>query len=158
MFKFLLKFVPGWGPALSAAWDFIVKHWKFFLFAGLIGLIVYQNKVATRFLFGLETIPHMREVVAKKDEEIVQLTTDLQTAVAANGQLTISIDQLNTTVSVWVKTSDELKKKNADLQLRLNQMRKENDKKVQDILNGQTPETCEASIEYLRDQRLKLTW
>lgn len=165
MFKFLLKFIPGWGPALSTAWGFIttgfqfvVKHWKFFSIAAMVGLIVYQNQAVSRFLFGLETIPHMRTVVVARDKEIVQLKTDLKTAVDGNAKLTSTIGELNTTVAEWQKTSKDLEKKIKDLQVRLDKMRKENDKKVQDILNGQTPESCEASIEYLRDQRLKLTW
>lgn len=165
MFKFLLNFIPGVGPFLSAAWtyvtiafQFVVKHWKFFSIAALVGLIVYQNEVTTRFLFGLETIPHMRQVVAEKDKSIVQLKADLKTAVEGNKQLTTSIAQLNTTVGEWKKTSDDLKKKNAELQKRLTQMRKDNDKKVQDILNQKTPQTCEESIDFLRDKRLSLTW
>lgn len=165
MWRFLLSFIPGIGPIMTAigqfisnVFAFVVKHWKFFAIAALVGTLLYQNFATTRFVFGLETIPHLQGEVAKRDEQIKNLKEDLNKVVTANQALTNSIGALNTTIGQWKSISDELKKKNADLQKHLNQMRIDTDKRVRDILNAQTPATCEESIDFLRDQRQKLTW
>lgn len=165
LLKLLLNFIPGIGPIMSAistffstALAFVVKHWKFFAIGALVGTILYQNFATTRFVFGLETIPHEQTVIAQRDKDIVGLKANLATVVTANKNLTDSIGQLNSTIGQWKSITDDLKKKNADLQKRLNQMRVDTDKKVKDILNTKTPVTCEDSFDFLRAIREKLTW
>lgn len=165
MLKFLLNFIPGIGPIMSAiatiatnVFQFVLQHWKFFAIAALVGTIAYQNFSATRFVFGLETIPHEQVVIKQKDDQIVELKADLAKVVTANQNLTTSIGALNTTVGDWKQKSDELEAQNKALQGKLDQMRVETDKKVQDILNMKTPATCKDSIDFLRIEREKLTW
>ena len=158
MLKFLLNFIPGIGPFLSAAsgifssvFGFVLQHWKFFTIAAMVGTIVYQNEAKTRFVFGLNTIPYLQV-------QVVSLKKDLAQAVDANQKLTTSIGALNTTVGEWEAKTAALQKQNDALQSKLNQMRTDTNKKVQDILNGKTPTTCEASIDFLRQEKGGLTW
>lgn len=158
MWKFLLNFIPGVGPFLSEGWEllshagsYIAKHWIVFLFLAMAGTIWYQNFASTRFLFGFDTLPHERQQVA-------QLQSQLQTAVTANQKLTSDIAAVNGIVGQWKSVSDGLQKQNNALQGKLNQERAANDKKVQDILSGTTPTTCEGSIDFLRDESGALTW
>lgn len=158
MWKLLLNFIPGVGPFLSAAADFVTKHWKFFVIAGMIGTLAYQNFSVHRFVFGVETIPHEQLIIKQDEAQIANLKDDLKQAVDANKKLTFSIGALNTTVGEWKSRTDELEAQNQLLQGNLDQMRVDTDKKVQDILNIKTPTTCKDSIDLLRFEREKLTW
>lgn len=158
MWKFLLNFIPGVGPFLSEGWTlfsgiggYIAKHWVVFLFLGMAGTILYQNEATTRFVFGFDTLPYERQ-------QIVKLQADLKLAVDANQKLTTNIEALNSTVGQWKSISDDLQKKNGQLQGTLDKERVVNNKKVQDILNSKTPTTCEGSIEFLRQESGALTW
>jgi uncharacterized coiled-coil protein SlyX len=158
MLKFLLNFIPGIGPALSAAWSFIAAHWHFFAVAAIVGMLAYQNFSNTRFLFGIPTIPHLEQQVAADKVEIDTLTKDLDIAAKANATLAKSITDQNTTIGQWKDVSDKLQKQNDALVGTLAQMQHDTSTQVTAILKGKTPETCEASIQYLRDMRQKLTW
>lgn len=165
MFKLLLNFIPGVGPFLSEGWTllggvggYIAKHWIVFLFLGMAGTIGYQNFASTRFVFGLNTVPYLEKKIAQDQIDIAGLKHDVQIAADANKQLTVSIGALNTDVGQWKSISDGLQKKNDALQGQLVQMRKDTDKKIQNILNAPTPKTCEASIDFLRKERSELTW
>ncbi len=154
----LLKFLPGIEPILTNIENFIVKHWKGIVICLMIGTIAYQNFSEHRFVLWIPTIPYLEQQVAKDQVEIKQLKTDLDIAAKANAALAGTIQQDNATVQQWKDVSDRLQKQNQALQVQLVQMRKDNNKKVSDILNGTTPTTCEASIQYLRDMKSKLGW
>jgi peptidoglycan hydrolase CwlO-like protein len=158
MWKVLLNFIPGVGPFLSEGWtllsgvgSYIAKHWVMFLFLGMAGTIWYQNAAQTRFVFGLETVPHLRA-------QIVQLQAQVKQVEDANAKLTNNISSLNSVVGQWKSVSDGLQKKNDALQGILDKERVANNKKVQNILNSKTPTTCEGSIDFLRQQKGQLTW
>ena len=165
MFGFLLNFIPGVGPLLATAGtilsnvlDFVMKHWKFFAIASLVGCIAYQNFEPTRFVFGLETIPHEQLVIKQDQVQIANLKDALNQAVTANQKLTTSIGALNTTVGEWEAKTSELQKENDALAGKLADLRVQTNKKVQDILNSKTPTSCEASIDFLRTEKGGLTW
>lgn len=158
MWKFLLNFIPGVGPFLSEGWtllggigSYVAKHWIVFLFLAMAGTIAYQNLSKTRFIFFAETIPHLQA-------QVTQLQGALNQAVAANQKLTTDISAVNGIVGQWESVSNNLQKQNQALQGQLNQERVANDKKVQDILNSQTPTTCEGSIDFLRQESGVLQW
>lgn len=158
MWKLLLNFIPGVGPFLSAAGSFIANHWQFFAVAGMVGMLAYQNFSATRFLFGIPTIPHFTQQLAADQVTIGQLKSDLKIATDANAKLTKSIQDQNLTIQQWAVISEHLKQDNAKLQTTLDNMRTTNENNVKHILNGKTPTSCEASIQYLRDMSQKLVW
>jgi len=165
MFGFLLNFIPGVGPILAAAGpilsnalDFVMKHWKFFAISALIGMLVYQNECKTRFVFDIETIPHLQVQLQQDQVQIASLKDALAQTVAANQKLTVSIGALNTTVGDWEAKTTELQKQNDLLAGKLTQMRKDTDTKVSNILNDKTPATCEASIDFLRAEKTNLGW
>jgi regulator of replication initiation timing len=140
MFKFILNFIPGVGPFVSAIGGFVAKNWKLVMLAALIGTIAYQNLSATRFVLGAQTIPYLEQQLVAKQTEIAELKNTLQVAVEANDNLTKAIETTNATIKEWVDISNAT------------------DTQVTDILNADTPKTCEASIQYLRDMKQKLTW
>jgi hypothetical protein len=158
MWKFILNFIPGIGPALSAAWGFVTDHWQFFAVAIMIGMLAYQNFSVTRFVFGLPTIPHLEQQVAADQVVIKKLNSDLDVATTANAKLTADIQTQNKTIKEWADISQKLKEQNAKLQGTLDGMRVATDRNVNAILNSQTPATCEASIQYLRDMKHNLVW
>lgn len=165
MWKLLLNFIPGIGPFLSEGatlvggiFTYIGRHWKVFAVLAMLGCIWYQNFEKTRFVFGLETIPHMNIQIEQDKKDIAGLKADLQVAATANKTLTGDIGSLNTVVGQWKSVSNNLQKQNAALQGKLDQERVANNKKVQDILNGKPPTTCEGSIDYLRQEKGALTW
>lgn len=155
---FLLNLIPGAGPALSAAKVFLSANWKFVAVGVLVGLLAYQNFSATRFLFWLPTIPHLEQVVSEKDAEIKILKENLKVTIEANKNLTATIQAQNNVVDQWKAVSDKLELQHNAVTAQLNNMRRENTKAVEQILSGKTPETCEASIDYLREMRLQLRW
>ena len=158
MFKFLLNFIPGVGPAISAAWSFICEHWHFFAVAAIVGMLAYQNFSDTRFLFGLPTIPHLEAQVAQQQTTIDSLKKDLDIAAKANAALTKTITDQNDTIGQWKTITEKLEKNNDVLAATLKQMQHDTNAQVTEILKGKTPETCEASIQYLRDMRQQLKW
>ena len=158
MWKMLLNFIPGVGPFLSTLGTFIVDHWKFFAIATMIGMLGYQNFSSTRFLFGIPTIPHLKQQVNSDQVEIKQLQANLKTASDANAKLTASIQAQDLAIAQWANVSEDLKQDNAKLQATLDDMYKTNNNKVDNILKTKPPATCEASIQYLRDSKQKLGW
>lgn len=158
MWKLLLNFIPGIGPFISEGATFIAKHWKVFVILGMLGCIWYQNFAKDRFVFGLQTIPHLELQLVQNQKDITALKTYLATAVTANNKLTSDISSLNVVVGQWKGISDKLQKQNAVLQSTLDKQRIVNNKKVQDILNKKTPATCEESIVFLRNERGVLIW
>jgi hypothetical protein len=154
----LLKFLPGIEPILTNIENFIVKHWKGIVICMMIGTIGYQNFSDHRFVLWIETIPYLENKVAADQVQIKKLTSDLEIAAKANAMLTGTIQQDNSTVEQWKAVSDQLQKKNDALIGQLSTIRANNNKKVQTILDGTTPTTCEASIDYLRNIGPSLTW
>lgn len=162
MFKFLLDFIPGVGPFLSAAasgiGDFVSKHWKVLLVALMLGTIAYQNFSSRRFVFFIETIPYLESRVATDEAQIKKLQADVVEAATANATLTRTIQDDNATVKQWMTISDSLQKQTDALVGTLKQMNAENNKTVTSILNSKTPQTCEESIQFLRDEQENLKW
>lgn len=154
----LLTFLPRIEPFLSTLEKFIVAHWKEVLVALLIGMLAYQNFSSHRFVFFIQTIPYLEQKLTADEAEIKQLKDDLHIAADANAKLTTTIQQETSTVEQWKAVSDKLQKQNDALQGKLTLMRTDNNKKVQSILNAKTPQTCEESIQFLRDETKNLTW
>lgn len=158
MWKFLLNFIPGVGPFLSAAGSFIAAHWKFFIIAAMVGCIWYQNTQSKRWLFTLGTIPYYEQTVIKQKDTIDKLNSALDTSTKANAVLAGTITALNADVSTWAEKSKELEQQNIALQANVTQVRTDTDAKIKAILNGPAPVTCEDSINYLRNQIPGLIW
>lgn len=156
--KLALNFIPGVGPFLSSASDLISKHWKAVVIGTMIGLLAYQNFSSTRFLLWMPTIPHLKAEVVQRDAKIKTLQGELDTSIKANEKLTTTIIAQNDVIGEWKTISEGLQKKSDEILGELTSMRKESNTATQKILNGQTPKTCEDSIDYLRNMRSQLTW
>ncbi len=154
----LLSFLPKIEPFLTMLEQFVLTHWKGICICLMIGMLGYQNFSAHRFVLWIETIPYLEQQVAKDQVQIKQLTADLEIAAKANAMLTNTIKQDDATVQQWAQISADLQKKNDALVGQLNKMRSDNNKKVEQILDGTTPTSCEASFDYLRQMESKLTW
>jgi hypothetical protein len=130
---------------------FLLTYWKEIIICLMVGTIAYQNLSHKRFVLWADTIPYL------VDQNKI-LTNDLKVTVAANKNLTSSIQGLNTVVGDWIVKSKELQAQNDALQGKLNDMQAANNKKVQTILAAPTPKTCEDSLKFLRDNQKALTW
>ncbi len=142
LFKFLnfKKFIPV-----------IIQNWKAILIAGLLAIIGYQNIMETRIFFGANTLPYL-------EKRLIEMENAVDICVKGNVILGAAIDERNGEIAEWERISGERQTEIDKLQGRLDNIRKQTDKKAKDILNEPTPKTCEASIEYLRDGRKDLTW
>lgn len=158
MWKLLLNFIPGIGPFVSAAGTFIADHWKIIAVAVMIGMLAYQNFSSTRYLLWIPTIPHLQQELAQEQLLNKKLSASLDIAVKSNTMLATRINDNNATVQQWKDVSDKLQKQNDALVGTLALMQANTHKQVMAILAGKTPQTCEASIQYLRDIRPQLTW
>lgn len=138
--------------------QFIVTYWKQIVICLMIGTIAYQNFSTVRYALWIDTIPYLKQQMAKDEVQIKTLTNDLDIAAKANAALAGTIQQDNATVQQWKDVSDKLQKQNDALQTKLTQMRTDNNKKVEQILDGVTPTTCENSIDYLRKEAPILNW
>jgi len=70
-------------------------------------------------------------------------------------------DAINTTneqVQQWANKSKELQKSHDELAKELAKMRRSSEERVQDILDGPTPQGCEAAMQYLRNAKEDLGW
>jgi predicted PurR-regulated permease PerM len=162
VFKFLLNFIPGVGPFLSSAFSgfgsFIAKHWKAFLVILMIGTIAYQNFSPTRFVFFVNTIPYLEHKMETQQAEIKSLHSDLMVAARANAMLVQEIKNNNATVQQWMNISKKLQNENNKLAVTIKHMNESNAISVNKILNGKTPTSCKASIQYLKNMGKKLKW
>lgn len=154
----LLSFLPKLEPFLTALENFVVTYWKQIVICLMIGTIGYQNFSTVRYALWIDTIPYLKQQMAKDEVQIKTLTNDLDIAAKANAALAGTIQQDNATVQQWKDVSDKLQKQNQALQSKLDQMRTDNNKKVEQILDGVTPTTCEGSVDYLRKEAPVLTW
>lgn len=130
---------------------FVMKNWRECLVVGLAFTIWYQNFNETRFLFGAETIPSL-------EMRLAGATDALDICKAGNDTLAEAIDERNTEVERWKEISDGLEQDIANLQTTIGGMRIETKAEVEVILEDKTPESCKASIDYLRDGRGELRW
>lgn len=158
MWKLLLNFIPGIGPFVSAAGTFIADHWKIIAVAVMIGMLAYQNFSSTRYLLWIPTIPHLQQQLVQEQLLNKKLSASLDIAIKSNTMLATRINDNNATVQQWKDVSDKLQKQNDALVGTLALMQANTHKQVLAILAGKTPQTCEASIQYLRDIRPQLTW
>ena len=130
---------------------YFIEHWKEILVIGMAVTIFYQNFFETRFFFGFETIPSLEKRLEKSEN-------NLKTCVSGNELLSKTIDKRNEEIGKWKKISKGLEKKNAELANLLGDLRKSTDQQVEAILGEKAPDSCKASIEYLREGRKDLQW
>ena len=125
-------------------WKSILAHWKEILVVGMLATIIYQNTFETRYVLWVNTIPFL-------ELKVVELEKAVDIVEAANHKLSATIDKRNDQIAEWKKTSEVLEKKHAAQAIQLKLLREMTNNDVAQILDGPTPQTCEASIDYLRD-------
>lgn len=130
---------------------FLVENWKIILFGGMAFVIWYQNFNTTRFMFGAETIPSLEKRLAAADDAVNECKR-------GNEVLSATIDERNAEVEKWKTISEILEKNIQDLNTILKGIRTKTDTEVAVILKDDTPKTCKAAIDYLRDGRKDLQW
>lgn len=131
--------------------SFIAKYWRELFVAALAGIILYQNLSGTRFLFGAETIPSL-------EHRLAVANANFKTCQTGNKNLSNAIDKSNTEVQKWKDISDGLKKDIGTLQGEIDGMKKKTDTDVKKTLNDKTPNSCKASMDYLRNATKDLKW
>lgn len=149
----LLKaiFAPAkMAAGLSMVFKFVVENWKQLAIAGMIGLIFYQNFVEHRFVFGMNTIPHLQAKVVKLENDLEIYQYNFNTCQAGNKRLEEAIKQQNEQIATLGSLTQKFDERFGQLANTLDRMRRDTNQTVQDILNAPTPETCEAAMNYLR--------
>lgn len=129
----------------------LVANWKQVLAAAIIGLFLYQALSPVQFLFGLETVPAQKAKVEKLKAELALKEQELATAMAANEGLANAIKEQNDKLTGWSDLSKKLDQSTEALVTEIRQSRRETNNKVDKILKGKTPQTCQEALQYLRD-------
>lgn len=139
IFNFILK-----------GFSFVVQHWKEVVAISAISLIFYQNFVSFEFLkwVGIRSIPGIEQEYEKKLDIKEQQLTECE---ASREVLKQQIDNTNAQIDQWASLSEQLQSQHTDLIEELEGMKKQSEQQVLDILEGPTPESCEAAIQFLRD-------
>ena len=135
----------------AAIGKFIARNWKFILIGAMIFCLWYQNFSGVRFVFGIETIPALKQ-------EVSDLQAALDTCVAGNELLSSTINERNDEIEKWGQVSEEFQQKIDDLKDDLIEERGKTKVKVVTVLEEAPPATCEAAIEYLRESTEDLKW
>ena len=143
----------GWltGANIKKAIMFVVNNWRECLIAVLLAIVIYQNRMETRFFFGAQTIPAL-------EADLAVVKANLDTCIAGNEALSTAIDENNAKILEYERLTQDLQASIDVLEGELDAARAETDAAVDDILNDPTPESCEDAIKYLRDARKELTW
>lgn len=139
--------------ALSNSLGFILKNWKEMLLGGALAMVVYQNASDTEWLkwVGFRTIPAI-------EQELDNTRQQLQTCEESRAELKGQIASTNQQIDKWADVSEKLQGVIEKQEQQLNQMKRDNEEAVQQILDGPTPKTCEAAIQYLRDAAGEFEW
>lgn len=135
----------------AGIFKFIGRNWKFIVIGAMVFCLWYQNFSGVKFVFGIETIPALKQ-------EVSELENALNTCVDGNKLLSDTIDTRNEEIAKWGQVSEEFKQKIEDLKDDLVEERARTKIKVVTVLSEPAPETCEAAIEYLRDSTEDLKW
>ena len=77
---------------------------------------------------------------------------------AGNDALSATIDKRNSEVKKWKDITNDLEADIKNLQTVITGIRTKTKTEVQTILKDETPKTCSAAIDYLRDGRKDLQW
>ena len=130
---------------------FVVENWRPILIGGMAFVIWYQNFNETRWLLGAETIPSL-------ELRLAGATDAVDICKAGNDVLSAAIDERNAEVEKWKQISKDLEGDIGILQKDLDDARIKTNTEVEIILKEETPKTCKAAIDYLRDGRKDLQW
>lgn len=149
----MIAFVPIVMSIAKNSFGFIVEHWKPITIISMVAVILYQNNFQTEYLkfVGLRTIPGIEEEIQVKEEQLAECE-------GSRVELKSQIESVNTQIQEWSDISSSLQEQNTKLEAELRNQAEESQKKVQDILDGYTPGTCEESIQYLKDAVEELKW
>lgn len=132
--------------AIRSAGQFFIKHWKATLIVVVALFIFHQNFMETELLkwAGIRTVPGLEHDIAKLQQKLD--ACEISREVLKN-----KITDVNNQVDQWANLSHQLQNQHTQLVTKLQDMQKKSDAAVQNILNGPTPETCEAAIEFLKE-------
>lgn len=127
-------------PIISA----LAKNWQSSIIVLLAAVIVYQNTFEHRLFFWADTIPYLRDLA---DEQ----TGVIREAEAANRGLRDAIDMRNDQIQEWRSITIELERNVGVLEDDILTQQEITRNQVREILLQPTPQSCEASINFLRD-------
>jgi len=127
--------------------EFFLKYWKQLIVVGILLFMAFQQY----------RINSLKDNITDLNNNIASLTSHLKTCANSNKMLADTMDARNAEIQKWKDVSVVLEKKNKDLKANLQVKRKKTNKHVVDVLNDQTPKTCEGAIQYLRDGIKEIT-
>jgi len=149
-FGIILKLLMG-GLNPGKIFAFVAKYWKQMIFAGMAGVIFYQNFFETRFIFGSETIPSLEKRLAESEDNLLKCAD-------GNKLLSGKIEENNTRIKAYEKLTKELEAITVILGSELSDARDKTDTEIEVILKDPTPKTCKKAIDYLRKGKDDLKW
>lgn len=124
----------------------IVEHWREVALASIIGLVVYQNFFEFEFLkwFGVRTVPGLEQDLHDQQQK-------LDACEASRQDLKDSIEQSNQQVREWQDLAEQRENQLTKLQEDLDDMKEQTDQEIEQILEQERPQTCEGSIDLIRE-------
>jgi hypothetical protein len=122
----------------------LAKNWQAIAAVLLVAVVVYQNTFEHRVFFWADTIPYLRNLTAEQLVAIKQIE-------AANEQLRDDIEMRNDQIDEWKAVSIDLERNVEQLNKTITTQQTITRNQVRAILSQPTPQTCEASINFLRD-------
>ena len=131
--------------------QFIIMYWKVILIGGMIAIIAYQNLSHTRYFFWADTLPYLRT-------QVIELEAINDEVLASNELLVVRINKTNETILGWKKKTDLLQSRLEKMGESIIAHQEDVAEDVVEILDGETPHTCDASIDYLLDATEDLKW
>lgn len=124
---------------------FIKSNWKLLAIIGLIlGAVFYVRGLHSQ-------VEHWRG-------EYNELSKEMETCKRNTAALTLAVEEQNAAVDALAQKSLENEKIVDQAIKDRDAIKKEYDKKIQDIIMDVTPKDCEASIEYLIKGTKDLKW
>lgn len=122
----------------------LANNWQAMVGVLLVAIIFYQNTFEHRVFFWADTIPYLRNLTKEQLDA-------LKDAEAANQLLRDGIEMRNDQIDEWREVSIEQEKEKAKLQQTIDKQKEFTRLAVRNIIAQPTPQTCEASINFLRD-------
>ena len=138
---------------IPATVDVVMKHWQKFVIILMVAVIYNQNFMELQIfkIIGVETVPHLKQDLERKQNEINEQKIDFLRLQADYNELDSLLIKMNAEVDKWTTTSQSLQEKHNNLLAELEELKKQSDQQVTEVLAEPTPDTCDEAIDYLKE-------
>lgn len=139
--------------SLLSAKEKMKANWKEIGLALLIGMLVYQNFFSFEVLkiVGIRTVPGLQQ-------EVAETTEKWKEAEESRERLKEEINTTNDQIQEWVDVSRRAEESQKQFLERISDRIEQRDERVEEILEGETPEGPDEAIEFLRKGAEEFEW